>query len=263
MREGPTTYEQRAEEWFSDPVRVPGYVAAHVGSSPESYIFNRRIELVLQELADHRGGTLVDMGCGPGMLLAALGRSRPGDFETLGIDISPSMVEEATRQVAEHREARALVGRAEELPLPDGVADVVLALGILELADPHRVLAEAARVLRPDGTAVLSMVSPSSPARLWDQRVYEPLRRRRGWAWVDGWDPAEIPWSEPDLMRTLHLHGLRPLRVRHFVYDPVWSPFDRRLPGFRARAMRRLEWLAGTPLRRLGSYFLVRARKAS
>lgn len=263
MRASATTYEQRAEEWFSDPVRVPGYVAAHTGSSPAAYIFNRRIELVLQELAGLPGGTLVDLGCGPGMLLAALGRSRPGAFETLGIDISPPMVEEAARQVGEHPEARALVGRAEELPLPDSVADVVLALGILELADPHRVLSEASRVLKPGGLAVMSMVNPASLARVWAQRVYEPLRRRRGWAWVDEWDPAEIPWSEPDLVRTLHLHGLVPDGVRYFVFDPVPPPFDRRLPGARAAAMRRLEWLGGTALGRLGSYFLVRARKAS
>lgn len=262
MRASSTTYEQRAEEWFSDPVRVPGYVAAHTGSSPESFVFNRRIELVLQELATLDGGTLVDLGCGPGMFLAALGRSRPGAFETLGIDISPAMVDEAARQVAGYPEARVLVGRAEELPLPDSVADVVLALGVLELADPHRVLSEASRVLRPGGLAVMSMVNPASPARVWAQHVYEPLRRRRGWAWVDGWDPAEIPWSEPDLVRTLHLHGLRPQRVRHFVFDAVWPPFDRRLPGLRVAAMRRLERLAGSPLRRLGSYYLVGARKA-
>ena len=256
-----TTYERRAEEWFSDPVRVPGYVAAHSGSSPESFIFNRRIELVLSELAGHPGGTLIDIGCGPGMLLAALGASRPGDFEALGVDISPPMVEEASRRLSSASGARVLVGRAEELPLPDEVADIALAMGILELADPHRVLAEAARVLRPGGLAVVSMVNPSAPARIWAQRVYEPLRRRRGWGWVDGWDPAEIPMSEPDLVRTLHLHGLRPVRVRHFVFDPVWPPLDRRLPGLRGSAMRRLEPLGGGPLRRLGSYYLIVARR--
>jgi SAM-dependent methyltransferase len=103
---------------------------------------------VLRRLAQPAGKDVVDVGCGGGALvreLAAMG-ARP-----TGIEISETQLAPA---VAADPDGRYLVGRAEQLPLPDSSTDVVVfmrALHHVPLPELMAALTEAARVLRPDG----------------------------------------------------------------------------------------------------------------
>lgn len=98
------------------------------------------------------GGTLVEVGCGTGRVsLPCRSRFR----RIIGFDISESMA----RTAAAKRDALPDAGHvdyfvadAENIPLKDGIADMVVFSGILHHVEhPGRVIAEALRVLRPGG----------------------------------------------------------------------------------------------------------------
>ena len=100
------------------------------------------------------GETVVDLGSGAGFdaLLAAQMVGPAG--RVIGVDMTPAMVTKARRNAellgladVEFRE-----GYLEELPVADGVADVVISNGVINLCpDKATVLAEAYRVLKPGG----------------------------------------------------------------------------------------------------------------
>jgi SAM-dependent methyltransferase len=73
-----------------------------------------------------------------------------------------------------------LEGDAASLPVPDGCADAVLLLDILEhLAEPERAVAAAHRVLHPGGVVIVSVPHRGPQHRIDSLNVYQALRRRR------------------------------------------------------------------------------------
>lgn len=96
------------------------------------------------------GGTVADVGCGIGTVLADL---LERGARAVGVDSSEAMVREAARRVPE---AELHVADAAALPLDDGTLGGYRAERVYQhLADPMPALAEAMRVLEPGGRIVL------------------------------------------------------------------------------------------------------------
>jgi SAM-dependent methyltransferase len=100
------------------------------------------------------GERVLDVGCGVGVdtLLAALLVGPAGVVE--GLEFSPEMRSRAEANAARAGLAnvRFCLGQAERLPHADGVFDLVISNGVLNLVpDKDGALAEAFRVLRPGG----------------------------------------------------------------------------------------------------------------
>jgi ubiquinone/menaquinone biosynthesis C-methylase UbiE len=96
-----------------------------------------------------RGTSLLDLGCGEG-LLALLKRK---DVYLAGVDLSPDLVDMARRNGYDV----ACVGQLTELPFPDASFDYVVSLdvfGHIDFADKDALLSEIKRVLRPDGVTM-------------------------------------------------------------------------------------------------------------
>jgi 2-polyprenyl-3-methyl-5-hydroxy-6-metoxy-1,4-benzoquinol methylase len=104
------------------------------------------------------GFTLVDLGCGDGNLVYALGHSglleRAG--EVIGVDLSPQRIERFEAFTA----GRGIVRPAEDVPEIDaGRVDVLVCTMVIEhVGDDAGLMAEVARQLRPGGRAYLSTV---------------------------------------------------------------------------------------------------------
>jgi len=111
----------------------------------------RRRSIGLLELRP--GERVLIVGVGTGADLPCL----PEDVEVHAIDITPAMVERTRRRARMlGREVEAVVGDAQALDYPDASFDaVVLHLIVAVAPDGRAVLEEAARVLRPDGRAVV------------------------------------------------------------------------------------------------------------
>lgn len=96
------------------------------------------------------GASVVDVGCGTGRAVAELDQR---GVAALGVDPDELMIATARRRWpgADFR-----LGSAESLPLPDGAVSGYRADKVLHvLPDPATALAEAHRVLSPDGRIVL------------------------------------------------------------------------------------------------------------
>jgi ubiquinone/menaquinone biosynthesis C-methylase UbiE len=103
------------------------------------------------------GQRVLDIGCGTGNLLIALGRAHTG-AELVGLDPDHRGLARAARKA--NRAGVAVSwrqGYAEELPFPDGSVDRVFSsLMLHHLHEKDALLAEVRRVLRPDGLLVLA-----------------------------------------------------------------------------------------------------------
>jgi arsenite methyltransferase len=100
------------------------------------------------------GERVVDVGCGAGIDSLIAARKAGPDGQVIGVDMTPSMLEKARQGAKEAglRNVEFREGYAEELPVEDGWADVVISNGVLNLMpDKAAALEEMSRVLKPNG----------------------------------------------------------------------------------------------------------------
>jgi SAM-dependent methyltransferase len=114
---------------------------------------------VADEVAEaYPTGTVLEVGSGPGRLAVQLARKAP-DLAVTGVDISPEMVERASRRAEEAglgERVRFEVGDVGALSFPEGSFDGALStLSLHHWPEPARGLAEIHRVLKPGGEALI------------------------------------------------------------------------------------------------------------
>ncbi len=98
------------------------------------------------------GEQVVDIGCGAGIdsLIAASMVGPEG--AVIGIDMTQSMLDKAQAGARSLDNVDFRIGFGEDLPVPDGWADVVISNGVVNLMpDKHEAFAEMYRVLKPGG----------------------------------------------------------------------------------------------------------------
>ncbi len=102
------------------------------------------------------GETIVDIGCGNGLLTLELARAVGDKGRVVGVDPSGAMRQSAQERCREHTCVEVVDGSAEHLPLEPGSADKAVSIQVYEyLDDIPAALAEAHRVLRPGGRLVI------------------------------------------------------------------------------------------------------------
>jgi arsenite methyltransferase len=113
-----------------------------------------------------RGERVVDVGCGAGFdTVLAAGQVGP-DGRVIGVDMTPEMLTKARHNADELglHQVEIREGLAEQLPVNDGWADVVISNGVINLCqDKAAVFAEIHRVLRPGGTLQFADIANGNP----------------------------------------------------------------------------------------------------
>jgi len=135
-------------EWNAETAE---WYAANYGE----YATNR---LAVEALELEPGSVVVDVGCGTGSALRHAA-SAVTEGSLIGVDPVPRMIELARERTAGHPAASRIefrLGAAEDLPVEDAVADVVLAFDSFDhWQDEARGLSEIRRILRPAGRLVV------------------------------------------------------------------------------------------------------------
>jgi len=157
-----------------------------------------RLETFLTEISDSSPGAIVDLGCGSGLLLAAMRRRFP-ESRLCGMDFSDTLIESSRRADP------SIDWRLADLGMPQifeqGLAssfDVVLASEIIEhVENPEVLLANAARLAKPK-TGLLLLSTQSG--RIWETERMVGHRRHfsalevRALLEASGWTPRRI-WN--------------------------------------------------------------------
>jgi arsenite methyltransferase len=112
------------------------------------------------------GERVVDVGSGAGLDSFVAAGQVGSEGRVVGVDMTPEMLEKSRATVERLGMANVEFrpGLAEELPVDDGWADVVISNGVINLcADKQAVFAEILRVLRPGGVLQFADIANGRP----------------------------------------------------------------------------------------------------
>ena len=113
-----------------------------------------------------RGEKVVDVGSGAGFDTFVAAHAVGGSGLVIGVDMTTEMVTKArhTAKALDLTQVEFREGLAEDLPIEDGWADVVISNGVINLCDDKAaVMAEIQRVLRPGGALQFADVATGRP----------------------------------------------------------------------------------------------------
>jgi ArsR family transcriptional regulator len=117
--------------------------------------------------------TVGDLGCGTGQVSAALA---PFVARVIAVDASAAMLQAAKRRLHAIDNVELRRGELEALPIDNGRLDAATLMLVLHhVPEPPRALAEAARVLKPGGRAIVVDMLPH------DRESY---RQQMGHVWL-------------------------------------------------------------------------------
>jgi arsenite methyltransferase len=154
----------------------------------------------------HAGETVLDLGSGAGADVLISARRVGETGRAIGLDMTDEMLALARANAADAGVGNVefVKGYIEDIPLPDASVDVVVSNCVLNLsADKPRVLAQAARVLRPGGRLAVSDV-------IADPGMDDATRADMA-AWT-GCIAGAL--TEPEVRAGLHAAGFTDIEIR-------------------------------------------------
>jgi ArsR family transcriptional regulator len=145
---------------------------------------------------------VADLGCGTGQISEALA---PYATRVIAVDGSPEMLEAARLRLGRFDNVEVREGALEALPIESGILDVAIASLVLHhQPDPARVLAEAARILKPNGRALVVDMLPH------ERTEYQ---QQMGHVWLG--------FSEEAIRRHFTTAGFAHVRFQTLPIDPA------------------------------------------
>lgn len=117
----------------------------------------RRRQASFDALKPGPGDTILDVGCGNGLLTVELARAVGSSGKIIGIDPSEDMLAAARERCASYECVNFMEGVADNIPLADGIADKAVSVQTFEyIEDVSGAVDDVLRCLKPGGRLVIS-----------------------------------------------------------------------------------------------------------
>lgn len=243
-----------------------GYWARYLENTPGGHAFRARKQRLI-EMLDGVTGTVLDVGCGPGVLVQEL--SDRG-CRVWALDAAPEVIAQCRARFQQLPNVHCCIGSATALAFPEGRFDAVICLGVIDrIRDYEQAVSELLRVLKPGGMLFLSFPNLHSPYAVWRAFVFYPvvhalqalraLLTRRP-------PPPRLPsfvklHRERQARRLIGAGGGESERATYFNFNLLLSPLDDWFPRPAVWLARRLERHHSGRLKWLGSGFIIQASK--
>ncbi len=208
---GPEFYGERYVEWALS-------VYATRGSS------ERKLNAIEKELNLKPDDILLDLGCGPGVLLK---RFAPCVKKIIGIDYAPACITSSKKLLEQERYHNFALHSCdfekEKLPLMDNSIPKILFVDVIEhLRDEKQVLKEIHRVLKPGGIVIITTL-PNKNSVFY--LFYELLKRFKikPQNLMDEADHVKL-YSVSSLKKALHKAQLTPIKTQTYrILAPLFE----------------------------------------
>jgi SAM-dependent methyltransferase len=151
------------------------------------------------------GGRMLDVGCGSGVAMGAMGSLQDRSFVCVGVDSSPEMIRVARR---DHGAAATFVC-CDWLEWQTGGWDVIQAFAFLHLFPKHevpRLMGKLRSELKPGGLLFCGTTVESVPGEGYEGKADypgAPQRFRARWlpwevlvVWTEGWELVDVATHE-------------------------------------------------------------------
>jgi SAM-dependent methyltransferase len=213
--------------------------AAEYERSRQGHLGRRRRELVAEELAtrSYQGGTVLEVGCGTGGLLAELAAAHP-DVDFLGLDVEPKMIDHARERYERDNVRYDLVDLGTEQPAL--ACDFAYSIDVLHhVRDLPQFLAGLHSVLGPGATWLAIEPNVFHPYIFWSQG-----RMRRAGLEEDHFRPWAV---EPELRQA----GFAVAQRRYAFLFPGWLETVPNALAWLEQPLERFRFLGGSIVYRL------------
>lgn len=180
----------------------------------------RVVRAVVDEADLRPAETVLEVGCGSGVILRWLARHTHGAKRITGVDINPYLLREAAALAKKEGIEGAIElreGNGEALPFADSHFDVTMACTVMEEGNADRMLAECVRVTRSGGR--VAVIVRSLDMSGWvnlalGTELKKKAETQRGHVFKDG-------CADASLYRRMQQAGLKQLTI-----IPQWATFS-------------------------------------
>lgn len=180
----------------------------------------RRRQASFDALHPNPGETILDIGCGSGMLTVELARAVGPDGRIIGIDPNEEMRSVAVGRCQGYSCVEFIDGLATALPLDDAVADKAVAVQVFEyIEDIDGAVAEAMRCLKPGGRLVVSDLHAGS--FIWYSDDPERMAKLKS-SWDQHFAAGDVPERLPGILKDQghHVEKVVPVTITDHVLKP-------------------------------------------
>ena len=181
---------------------------------PVRIIENKRLDIIRDMVAERSGMKIIEIGSGGGHVLRMFSRSKLTANDVSGVFLNTA------KKNLEGYDAEFIKGEINKLKLPESSFDRVICTEVLEhTKDPTLILEEIARIVKPDGRAVITVPNDPLINRLKTVVRYSPVGLLLGKRFNWGGDHYHLHlWTPREFRRLLE----RWFRVEEFRA----APFD-------------------------------------